>query len=178
MFSFFGSKKERIPDITIFSTKVQLYKWLISEAMKSESVIVYFFEATRKEIDLLLKAAGPSTIQLINAGGVSSSSALPSRTFVAELHPLASPYSKLVSTLREKKVEDIVLLSYLESPFFINLGGERIKNIMNSMGLSEDESISHTMVTKAIENSQQKLEKKVVNEKVADSMENWFEINN
>lgn len=177
MFSFFGSKKERIPDVTIFSTKVQLYKWMISEAMKSEVVIVYFFEATRKEIDLLLKAAGPSSIQLLDARAVNSSLALPSRAFVAELHPLASPYAKLVSTLREKKVEDLVLLSHLESPFFINLGGDRIKKLMNSMGLSEDESISHTMATKAIENAQQKLEKKVVSEKTTDSMESWFEAN-
>lgn len=177
MFSFFGSKKERIPDIAVFTTRVQLYKWLMTEANKSECAIYYFFEATGKELELLLDAAGPSGVQLIDARSVYGALTLPSRGFVAELYPITSPYHKLINTLRERKVTDVTLLSHLESPLFFKLGGERIKTLMNSLGLKEDESISHQLITRAIENLQRKLEEKVKTEKPANSIESWLDLN-
>jgi preprotein translocase subunit SecA len=45
------------------------------------------------------------------------------------------------------------------------------------MGLKENEAIEHPMVSRALKNAQQKLEKQVLNEHTASSQEEWFRRN-
>jgi hypothetical protein len=56
-------------------------------------------------------------------------------------------------------------------------GGDRIKDLLAKMGLKEDDFISHSMVTSAIENAQKKLEGKIGAEMKANSMADWFNKN-
>lgn len=56
-------------------------------------------------------------------------------------------------------------------------GGDRIKILLTKLGLTEDEFISHLMVTNAIENAQKKIETKVSSEMKTNSMEEWFSKN-
>jgi hypothetical protein len=55
------------------------------------------------------------------------------------------------------QLKEVPVLSCLEEPLFMLFGGERTTEIMKNMGLTEDEVIGHSMVTKAIRRAQDKI---------------------
>ncbi len=62
----------------------------------------------------------------------------------------------------------------LEDPIFEALGADRIKPLMESLGMKEDECIEHPMVDKAIANALEKVNKSLVMEQKAHSEKEWF----
>jgi len=62
----------------------------------------------------------------------------------------------------------------MEDPLMQAFVGDRMKPILESLGLGEDESIEHAMVDKALENALTKVGKQVVNETRASSEKDWF----
>lgn len=65
----------------------------------------------------------------------------------------------------------------MDEPLFLHLGGERMIQLMQQMGMKEDEPVEHSLITNAIHNAQEKLAKKVTVEHTAGSMEEWFSKN-
>ena len=177
MFSFFRRKKnEELPAIMVFTSKVQLYKWLIADARKAPSTIFYFFEETGNELRALLDAAGAESVKLLNWKDTDKAN-LSDKFYVAELYPLADPYTSLIKHIRQHKGRSIQTLSHLESPIFMKMGGEKLKTLVARLGIKEEEFISHAMITRAISNLQAKLDQKVVIEREANSIEDWCRSN-
>ena len=56
-------------------------------------------------------------------------------------------------------------------------GSEKIKNILDRMGVKENEVIQHGMVTSSISRAQKKIDANVTNELRAKSQEEWFRVN-
>jgi preprotein translocase subunit SecA len=71
----------------------------------------------------------------------------------------------------------MLTLSHLDSPIFMKMGGEKLKTLVARLGVREDESISHAMVTRAISNLQSKHDQKVVAERKANSIKDWYQTN-
>ncbi|MEQ9378444.1 MAG: hypothetical protein RIG68_24870 [Imperialibacter sp.] len=177
MFSFFKREKSKeLPVIVVFTSKVQLYKWLIADAMQSPSAIFYFFEETGKELEALLNAAGAESIKLINWKDADKTM-ISDKAYVAELYPLSGPYTTLINNIQQHSKTSIQTLSHLESPIFMKMGGDKLKTLVARLGIREEESISHAMVTRAISNLQSKFDQKVVTEKTANSIEGWYQAN-
>jgi hypothetical protein len=96
------------------------------------------------------------------------------QVLLLEHYPL---YSKEEQIWEHWKPAGISILNSLDEPLFNYFGGENIAVLMEKMGLKENETIEHPMVSKALRNAQQKLEKQVLNEHSADSQEEWFRRN-
>ncbi len=62
----------------------------------------------------------------------------------------------------------------LEDPIFEAMGSDKLKPMMVSMGMKDDESIDHPLVNKAIENALEKLNRDIVVEFKGHSEKEWF----
>ena len=91
-----------------------------------------------------------------------------------EHHPLISREQTLFEKLQLKEAPT---LSSLDESIFSLFGGERLINMMNRLGMENDEIIGHAMITKAIQNAQRKISAKVIHEKPANSQEEWIKLN-
>jgi preprotein translocase subunit SecA len=97
----------------------------------------------------------------------------------AEHYPMFSKEEVVlqrIDTLTEKKAEILFYVS-LDEAFMQVFGSDNIKVMMQKMGLTENECIEHSFVTKSITNAQKKIEKKIVTESGASSQEEWFKKN-
>lgn len=92
----------------------------------------------------------------------------------AEHYPLVHVEQSLYQRLGLKEVP--VLFS-LDEPFFAKFGGEKTIELMQKLGLKEDEVVAHTMVSKSIRRAQEKIGEKVKVERSASSQEEWFSLN-
>jgi preprotein translocase subunit SecA len=59
----------------------------------------------------------------------------------------------------------------------MRFGGERVIKLMQTMGMSETEVIRHDMITKSIQNAQNKTMKKINYEQKSKSAEEWYRLN-
>ena len=92
----------------------------------------------------------------------------------AEHHPLSSKESALFKSLNLKEAP---VLSSLDEPLFMRFGGERTLELMKKLGMKEDEVVGSNLITKALRNAQQKIEKQVLVEREANSQHEWFALN-
>lgn len=136
----------------------------------SNCVFVVWFEETANE---MITALGNSASVLL-AEKIDPTTLRDKMIVFAEHYPLRKKEEALFTSLNLKEVP---VLSSLDEALFMQFGGERTIELMQKLGMKEDEVIGHAMITKAINNAQEKLEKKVVVEKVAKSAREWFEVN-
>lgn len=92
----------------------------------------------------------------------------------AEHHPLMRKEVELFKLLNLKEAP---ILSSLDEPLFMRFGGEKTLSMMKKLGMKEDEVIGSCLITKAIHNAQQKIEKQVTVEREAKSQQEWFNLN-
>ncbi len=91
-----------------------------------------------------------------------------------EHYPL---FKKEQELFRSLNAAAITVLSSLEDPLLKQFGGEKISNLMRTLGVDEEEAISHKMITSSLVNAQQKLDKEITTELLASSAEEWFKRN-
>lgn len=91
-----------------------------------------------------------------------------------EHYPL---YTKEQNFFTSIQPADITVISSLDEPLLVHFGSDRIVAMMRSLGMQENEPISHQMITSAIQQAQKKLEQKVETEFAAASMQEWFRKN-
>lgn len=88
-----------------------------------------------------------------------------------EHHPLLVKENQLYEKLH---LESIVVFSSLSDPLLLRFGGERIMEMMKSLGMDETAPVEHALLTRAIKNAQEKIARKVDNESFAYSASEWF----
>ncbi len=77
----------------------------------------------------------------------------------------------------ELGLKQMLVYSHLDMALFSYFGGKNLKELMSKMGVKEDEPITHTMITKAIEKAQEKIASKVISDMHANSEEEWMRMN-
>jgi len=148
----------------------------------SESNVPYFQittneigEAGRQEkvvflgnVELLQSSA---TMSLINTWSTKTKV-----TFLFAGHyPLPSKEQPVIQKLNTSfPKSEIIFCSSLDNPSFKIFGSDRIVELLDNLGMKEDEAIEHAMVTKAMANARTKVESSVRHETKADSEEEWF----
>ncbi|MCD6011342.1 MAG: hypothetical protein K0Q79_1204 [Flavipsychrobacter sp.] len=73
--------------------------------------------------------------------------------------------------------KEMLVYSHLDMPLFRKFGSDKVKGMMVSMGMNEDEPLTHPLITKSIGNAQEKIEKKCITDMHAQSEEDWFRMN-
>lgn len=92
----------------------------------------------------------------------------------AEHHPLLRRETELFKLLNLKEAP---VLSSLDEPLFMRFGGERTREIVQKLGMKEDEVIGSGFITRAVRNAQLKIGKQVNAEREAASQQEWFNVN-
>lgn len=195
MFGWF-SKKDKINEAMtsshIASSKAAALNALI-DLLKSnpKANVFYYFAASKDEFVSLLQQKGiafkdangylsdGSAIYLHDARKFNVSLSYEERRFYCiDVFPLLSELKKLKQQLAIIN-SDAVLHVYagLNEPFFKSFGGDKILDLMQKLGMREDELLENKSIDNSIENAQQKLEEKVQFETHAKSSQEWFDKN-
>ncbi|MFN3315609.1 MAG: hypothetical protein ACK40K_02270 [Raineya sp.] len=206
MFSFFGKKTiplVKLEDIVWVSQNTR-FTGLLQKAQKSIETkpvfVVYFFEDTKNTLQEIFKVAqkpyrfvasaddvkDDKHILIFSAKELVYHSAKLKNLFVskefevlfAEHYPLNEPEEEVLH-----KISDISFRAKayaytdFEDGLLKQFDGERILEMMKKMGMNEHESISHSLVSKAIKEAKKKVSEKVRHEQTATSSQEWFRKN-
>ena len=136
-----------------------------------DAAIIAWFEQTQETFQKFLNQQNLNT-EILLARTVSH--ATNKVLIFLEHYPLATKESNLIQSINPAKV---FFLSALDEPLLMHFGGGKIVDVMKNLGMKEDETIEHPMISKAIENLQEKLEKELTIENSANSQEEWLERN-
>jgi len=166
------------------------------------AIVFTFFDKTQQDIvDFLKQSNAPyfqitseltggaarqeKVVFLCDAGLIQSSSLLSlltiwsNKTKVTFLfaghYPLPTKEKPVVQKLASTfPKSEMLFCSSLDDPSFSIFGSDRIVDLLDKLGMKEDEAIEHALVTKAMENAREKVESSVRSEITAKSEEEWF----
>jgi hypothetical protein len=193
MFSIFNKKDK--PEVTdmVFMSRLGKYKDLFAAFSELNTVlIVCYFKETGTELKKFMDGTGtsyremphapfePGKIHVIQAEHLLAYQAdLSEATCIFMEHfPSYSREDQLLQHLYQTlKVRRVFFYVSVDEPLFRLFGGEKLVDLMKKLGLSEEEAVSHTMVTQSIERAQKKLEESLRGEIQADSAEAWIRLN-
>ena len=201
MFSFFKPKEKLPPykDKIWISSKVRDIN-LISKAKKSSSknklVIVSSFEENLTHVTQLFQVIGLKVHRshhLPDIAGHDCPILLHSKLLVPapeyaqaegfeaiflEHYPL--PEKDKAILRKTQIVLGALSLEYytsLDSPLFQFFGGQRIIEMLQKIGLEENETVEHSLISSSIKRAQEKLSKSVPVEYNAENEAEWYRIN-
>lgn len=100
------------------------------------------------------------------------------RILVAEHYPLGSRDKAVLDATRSLACDaQVIHYTSLTDPLLNHFGGDRIRGLMTQMGMEEQECISSPVISRAIRNAQEKIQKQVQREMQTNSPEEWFRFN-
>ncbi len=175
MFGLF-KKKESMPpirDLVWMSAAAKKRGALALIAAAEDPVIAGWFDETVQEWQQLLDDAGHS-VRVESVPYLQSLDVKDRTVFLLEHYPLASRETKVIQNWKPK---DLVVFVSMEDPLLQLFGGDNLIALAQKMGLTENETLEHTMISRSIRNAQEKLDKQVVHEHDADAQEEWFKVN-
>ena len=95
--------------------------------------------------------------------------------YFAGHYPLPSKEKPVVQKLASAfPKSEVIFCSSLDDPSFSIFGSDRMVDLLDKLGMKEDEAIEHALVTKAMENAREKVEHSVRSEITTSSEEDWF----
>lgn len=136
-------------------------------------VIACWFDETIQEWQRFFEARG-RTFYIQSVPYLQGLDVKDMTVFLLEHYPLASQETKVMQNWKPK---DLVAFISLEDPLLQFFGGDNLIALVKKMGLGETETLEHKMISRSIRNAQEKLDKSVVHEQLADSQKEWFAAN-
>lgn len=166
-------------------------------------VTAYFSEAFNRIIEFLTQHQVPyvlvkvgeeqqalnttSTVFLLESAFLKSGSAADTISKIKTEHtknilifghyPLPDKETRWLQKIQLLPTVKITFYTSLEDASFKPFNSDRMIELMNKMGMKEDEAIEHTMVTKSMERARMKIQEDVLTEQDASSEEEWFRKN-
>ncbi len=169
----FGLFKKKEPQIKICN-KVWMNenaKWNACLQMLDKDhnlQFVCWFEDTRKKLNELLEKHNYQH-KVIMYRQTTSSQKL-NYVFV-EHYPL---YSKEADLFKQLELNEVIILSSLDEPLFMQFGSENLVPLLEKLGMQDDEMIEHDMITNAIRRAQEKIASKVLVDNTANNQGDWL----
>ncbi|MEN9548452.1 MAG: preprotein translocase subunit SecA [Bacteroidota bacterium] len=174
MFNFLRKKNKgtAVTDKIVLSMAA---KWshLFEQWQKDKKTIfVGWFAATVEEMQTFFNrntdekffvALGSEVAFNTNAGNV--------YVFI-EHHPLIA---KEVALYQHLQLTNAIVYSSLQEPLFQQFGGDKIIQVLQKLGIKEDELIEHTMISSAIKKAQEKIKEKVTVDFGGRSAQEWLQ---
>lgn len=195
MFGLFSKKPKGVAfDYITYVTKVQKYKNVLTQFARAADdkhvVLIYFFEQTKEELLQLGTAlkinmsedvgrlSSPGYVLLNGQDLAKEGHIKADQVLFMEAHPISSVHSKAGDYFLASDIKSITCYIGLDEALFQVFGGSRISNLLERMGVKDDEPIAHAMVSKSIEKAQQKLEQDNPTAKdIRSSQEDWLTAN-
>jgi hypothetical protein len=88
------------------------------------------------------------------------------------------PLHKKELVLFEKlHLNEAIIFSSLDEPLFMYVGSGKISELMQSLGMKENEILENNMISTSIQRLQKKLEEKITVEQTARSQQQWMNAN-
>jgi hypothetical protein len=155
----------------------ELGKWnycLNILAENPKTIFIGWFDATIAALENFIVRTNSFPVAILNARSVHRSQVDGSSIVFIEHHPMKSKEELIFYQLNLKEV---IILTALDEPLLTLFGGEKLLDIMQKLGMKEDEIIEHKMVSQSIANAQKKIEGKLVIEQSVRSQAEWIERN-
>ena len=137
-------------------------------------VIIAWFDSTLRQLETLFAKEIASPASLFSARAVHSSQIAGKKIIFAEHHPLRK---KEQDTFLQWNLNEVIVHSALDEPFFKHFGSDKIVGMMKQLGMNDQSMVEHKMISGAIQNAQEKIEQKVTTEQPAASQQEWIERN-
>ncbi|MFI5186227.1 MAG: hypothetical protein ACHQF0_05850 [Chitinophagales bacterium] len=176
MFSLFNKKNESI--------KVKDIIWMNSDAKwnglidlwkkDKNTVFIFWFDKTLQQAQKKFSDQITGSIDLVTSKEVHHHLVKDKPVVAAEHYPLRKKKEELFQALH---LEEVKVLSSLDEPLFKKFGSDNIIQLMKQVGMKENESLEHAMITKAIQNAQEKIKGQVKFEQSAHSQSDWLKKN-
>ncbi|MCE2772384.1 MAG: hypothetical protein LW750_02930 [Bacteroidetes bacterium] len=168
--NLFGKKEPELLRAKVMSTRAILNAHIASEVNTGKVMSILFFASSQENIvRLTSENQGENIIHADQLSNANTQSRI--RTFASnagntvvlgERFPLSQQEQQLATQLQQLGVSMPVLAyAALDDAFFLQFGGERISNLMKSMGMGDQEFTEHPMIQSAIKNAQNKIAQKV-----------------
>lgn len=172
MFGWFKKKESGIPvNDWVFMTTAAKHRRLLTLAQEEQTpVFVCWFE---ESAETLVQFFGNNGIHGARVVLPREAGHLRGASYVfCEHHP---SFKTEQQYFQQMGIEKALVVSSLDEALFSAFGGNRIISMMKSLGMQEDESINHQMVTSSIKKAQEKIDKKFTGfEQTARSQEEWM----
>ncbi len=190
MFGLF-KKKDRSPQLIhhIYLNQISKLRMMMKEVEQNVEydntiLLLYHFDETGNMLGELTKAVKSNHDKIILAKCDQLEQTLREKgltqfsVMVAELHPLPGKDQIVQETIQHLYPGTrVIFFTSTDGPLMKAFGGEKIHNLMITLGLSENEKVEHSMVTKSIARAQEKIRSKVQFEKPAKSKQEWMDLN-
>jgi hypothetical protein len=178
MFGLFGKKnnsdKVTITDKVVIDEKAKLAALLEAWNKQPQSVIVCWFEDSLEKTERYMAEHSTIQVPVLLVRDALGGQRAGREPLFAEHYPLRS---KEEDVCRSMHLEKVTVYSSLREPLFQQFGGEKIIQVMQSLGMKETEVIEHNMISSAIKKAQEKIELKTPIDQSARSQEEWIEKN-
>ena len=176
MFNLFKKKEGSIKVIDkIWMSQKAKWNGIIDLWKKDrEMIIIAWFDATLRQLETLFAKETTSPASLFSARTVHSSQIAGKKIIFAEHHPMRK---KEQDTFIQWNLNEVIVHSALDEPFFKHFGSDKIVGMMKQLGMNDQSMIEHKMISSAIQNAQEKIEQKVTTEQSAASQQEWIEKN-
>lgn len=176
MFNLFKKKEAEIK-ITdkIWMTEAAKFQSMLEEWKKDNSIVfIFWFDETLRSVTSFLSKETIEPVSLLTIRETSAATISGKTIVFAEHYPLQEKETELFEKLKLEKVQ---VWSALDEPLFKHFGGDKIVEMMKQLGMKENECVENKMLSKAVKNAQEKIEKKVLAEQFAPSQKDWLEKN-
>jgi hypothetical protein len=176
MFNLFKKKDDSVKVIDkIWMSETAKWNGILDLWKKDQDlVIITWFNETNRHLTSLFAKEASSAARLFMAREVHSSELNGKHIIFAEHYPMRT---KEQETFKQWHLTEAIVHSAMDEPLFLHFGGEKIIGMMKQLGMKDDNTIEHKMISGSIENAQDKIEKKVVAEQLANSQKDWIEKN-
>lgn len=202
-FSFLKSNQtytDKVWRTRTFAFRGMIAEAMLTITQNEIPIVFTFFEQTRQEVlaflntnqvphvvltaDSLLTAAQEDKVvfvadaQLIHSKKFLDwiSHGLPRVDFFFAGHyPLPQKESIIIQKLQTAfPKRPLVFHSSIEDPSFTIFGTDKLGELLDKLGMKEEEPIKHTFVTRSMQRAREKVQSMVRNEIIASSEEEWF----
>ena len=174
--SLFSKKKEiiKITDTVFIHSTAKWHACLQAQQTNAATIFITWFEETQQQLQEYFTAQNAANATVILYREAAAHFINNNPVIFAEHYPLREKEEALYTSL---KLEEVKVFSSLDDALFQYFGGARIIEVMQKMGLQENEPVQHPMIGMALKNAQEKLAKKVSLEQSAQSQGDWFKRN-
>lgn len=176
MFNLFKKKdpETKVIDKVVIDETAKLKAMMAYWTADKNTAFVYWFDESLRQAESFFTNQSTEPVTLLTAREAATPQLAGKTAVFAEHYPLRSKEEELYKKLNTKQV---IVFSSLNEPLFKRFGADKIIQVMKQLGMKDDEVIEHSMINKAIQRAQEKIEKKVVVEQSAHSQHDWLEKN-
>jgi hypothetical protein len=86
-------------------------------------------------------------------------------------------HKKELALFEKLHLNEAIIFSSLDEPLFMHAGSGKISELMQSIGMKENEVLENNMISTSIRRLQKKLEEKITVEQTARSQQQWMNAN-